>query len=177
MLSKLWTLLRHLWLDAADTRHVLKSAAVQRLAQRVASSEQRHTGQVRVCIETSLPLGDLWRHVRHGQSMATLVRELALSLFGELRVWDTEHNNGVLVYLLLAERSIELVADRGLGRILAAQQWDAMVASLAADLNAGLFEQGLTLALDEVSAQLERHFPAPQGSARNNELPDAPVLL
>jgi uncharacterized membrane protein len=79
--------------------------------------------------------------------------------------------------LLLAERSIELVADRGVDRLVLPEQWQAMVARLALDLQAGRFEQGLTLALDEVTALLESHFPALSGASRANALPNAPVLL
>ncbi len=176
MLIRLWNLLRHLWLDGASARRVLKPAAVKRLEQHVTAGEQRHTGQVRVCAEASLPLPALWRHVWHGQSMATLVRARALALFGELGVWDTEHTNGVWIYLLLAQHSIELVADRGLNRFLAPAQWEAMLVSLAADLQAQRFEQGLMHAMDEVTAHLERHFPM-GADQRSNELPDAVVLL
>ena len=177
MLNRLKTLFHHRWLDAAHTRRVLNPTTVQRLAQRVSASEQRHTGEVRICVEASLPMSYLWRHTWHGQSMRAVVRQRALSLFGKLQVWDTEHNNGVLIYLLLAERSIEVVADRGLNRAVAPEQWQALLGRLASDLQAGRFEQGLTLALDEVSALLVSHFPAPSGASRANELPNAPVLL
>ncbi len=102
-------------------------------------------------------------------------------LFGKLRVWDTERNNGVLIYLLLADQAIELVADRGLNRFVSNGDWKAMVARMGQAFQAGQFEEGLTQALEEVSAVLVAHFPREDGELlsgeRANELPDALVLI
>jgi uncharacterized membrane protein len=166
--SKLARWWRHLWLDQADTRRAIPHDAADRLKQRVAASEARHTGQVRICIEAALPLSYL-------RSDAT-PRQRAVAMFGKLRVWDTEHNNGVLIYLLLAERAIEIVADRGLARKVPPHEWQAMVERMRAALRGERLEDGLTQALEEVSALLVEHFPALPGDHRANELPDAPVL-
>jgi uncharacterized membrane protein len=166
--SKLRRLWRHLWLDEGDARRVVPPEMLDRLKQRVAASERRHSGEVRICIEAALPLSYLWRNAAP--------RERAVALFGKLRVWDTEHNNGVLIYLLLAERAIEIVADRGLARAIAAPQWHAMVQRLGAALREARFEEGLTQALEEVSAVLVERFPLQPGERNSNELPDAPVL-
>jgi uncharacterized membrane protein len=93
-------------------------------------------------------------------------------MFGKLRVWDTEHNNGVLIYLLLAEHAIELVADRGLNRHVDAQRWLRVVEQLRDALRAGRYEDGLTTALEEVSAVLVQHFPATDGIGGANTLPN-----
>jgi uncharacterized membrane protein len=98
-------------------------------------------------------------------------------LFGKLRVWDTEHNNGVLVYLLLAEHAIEIVADRGIDRHVDAQAWRAMAQRMGAAFREGRFEDGLTQALEEVSALQMAHFPRAEGELDVNELPDAPVVI
>jgi uncharacterized membrane protein len=97
-------------------------------------------------------------------------------MFGKLRVRDTEQNNGVLIYLLLAEHAIEIVADRGVARHVPHAQWQAVVQHMRAAFREGRFEDGLTQALEEVSALLVQHFPAAPGAADVNELPDAPVL-
>ena len=99
-------------------------------------------------------------------------RARATTTFGKLRVWDTQHNNGVLIYLLLAEHEIELVAGRGLNTLVSHAEWEAMVQRMAAAFARGHFEDGLTQALAEVSAPLVRHFPAgPQPNP--NDLPDS----
>jgi len=170
LLDRIRRLVRHRWMD--ETARLVPTALVQRLKKQVSDSEQRHTGEVRICIEASLPNSYLLRPV----PTRAIIHERALSQFGKLRVWDTEHNNGVLIYLLLAERSIELVADRGLNRHVTAHQWSDMAQRLGQALRDGRFEDGLTQAVEEVSAILEQHYPLAQGQIRPNELPDQPIL-
>lgn len=159
-------ILRHRWLDETDAARALDAAALARLEQRVAASERRHGGEIRLCVEAGLPLSYLWR----GASP----RERAITLFGKLRVWDTEQNNGVLVYLLLAERAIEIVADRGLDRHVGADEWRRLIEAMRGAFRAGRFEDGLAQAVDTVDALLVRHFPLVEGQANPNELPDRP---
>lgn len=166
----------HAWLDQADARRAVPPALAAALRQRVAASERRHSGEIRICVEGSLPLSYLWRHLRERMPMAQIVRQRALMMFAKLRVWDTEQNNGVLIYLLLAEHAIEIVADRGLRRHVAPQDWQAMVNRLGQALASNRFEDGLTGALEEVSAVLVAHFPQAGGAPADNELPDEPVL-
>ena len=97
-------------------------------------------------------------------------------MFGKLRVWDTEHNNGVLVYLLLAERAIEIVADRGLNRHVGAAEWQQIGAAMRTAFQDGEFETGLIQAIDAVDSILVRHFALAPGESSRNELPDEPVL-
>jgi uncharacterized membrane protein len=166
--SKVARIWRHLWLDEDDTRKAIPRDVAERLKARVAASEQRHSGEVRICVEAALPLSYLWRNAS--------ARQRAVALFGKLRVWDTEHNNGVLIYLLLAERAIEIVADRGLARRVPPAEWQAIVARMRSAFREGRLEDGLTQALEEVSALLVEHFPVQPGERNRNELPDAPVL-
>ena len=167
--SKLIRLWRHRWTDESAVRRVLPPEVLDQLTRRVAASERRHSGEVRLCVEAGLPVSYLWR--------GAPARERAVMLFGKLRVWDTEHNNGVLIYLLLAEHAIEIVADRGIDRHVSAAQWAAMTQRMGAAFREGRFEDGLTRALEEVSALLVAHFPLSEGELDRNELPDAPVLL
>ena len=173
-MNKLLTILKHRWLDSSDTRRLIPDDMAQRLAQRVAASEGRHSGEIRLCVEAALPLSYLWRLGRD-KHMRGLSRERAISWFGRLGVWDTEHNNGVLIYLLLAEHTIEFVADRALDSRIDPGQWQGMVERLAAHLRADRFEDGLTQALEEVSALMVEHFPIEPGTVSPNELPDAVV--
>ena len=169
MFSRLARLWRHRWVDEAEVRRALPADVLQRLERRVGASERRHSGEIRICVEAGLPMSYLWRDARP--------RERAITLFGKLRVWDTEHNNGVLIYLLLAEHAIEIVADRGIDSHVNDAQWAAMAQRMGAAFREGRFEDGLTQALEEVSALLVEHFPLAEGEADRNELPDAPVVL
>lgn len=160
--------LKHRWLDEADTRRAIPPDLLQRLRQRVAASEKRHSGEIRIYVEAGLPTSYLLRNAT--------ARERAVAMFGKLRVWDTEHNNGVLVYLLLAEHAIEIVADRGITRHVPPAEWKAIVARMGTAFRERRFEDGLTQALEEVSALLVAHFPLAEGQANPNELPDEPQL-
>lgn len=165
---------RHAWLDAADSRRALPAAAAQRLADRIAASECRHSGQIRVCVEAGLPLHRLWPPPQRA-AWPAVVRQRALTWFGRLQVWDTAANNGVLIYVLLAERAIEIVADRGVQAHLGAD-WAAHLATLQAAFRRGDFEAGLGAVVDEVGAALERCFPRDPAQPAANELPNTVVL-
>ncbi len=168
-LSSRWArVLRNRSLDDTDTRRALDATALTRLQAQVAASEMHHSGEIRLSIEAGLPLSYLKRDLES--------RDRAVMLFGKLRVWDTEHNNGVLIYLLLAEHAIEIVADRGLTRHVTQAQWDALVHGMREPLRAGRFEEGLSQAIHAVDALLRQHFALAPGEANPNELPDAPDL-
>ncbi len=159
---------RHLWLDAADARRLLGSDGLQRLEQAVRDSEARHMGELRLCIEAGLPVASLW----HGTSP----RDRAVTLFSQLRVWDTEHNNGVLIYLLLADKRIEILADRSLHARVGSRTWQGITDQLSTALQSGRYEDGLIQAIDAVSSLMRQHFPLTSKPNRN-ELPDAVVLI
>lgn len=165
---------RHHWQSESASRRAVSTDMAQRLQQRITASEARHSGQICVCIEGALPDDSLRRVGRHA-TLAQVVRERALSWFGQMQVWDTEHNNGVLIYLLLAERRIEIVADRGIARHVSAAQWQDTVARLSQSLKTADYEAGLTTALEEVSALQMQHFALPAGQSSANELPNLVV--
>ena len=173
--GKFKRIIKHLWLDESDTKRAIPPDVFKRLTGQVAASENLHTGQIRICVEASLPTSYLWR-LGSEVGIKQLIRQRAVMLFGKLRVWDTEHNNGVLIYLQLAERSIEVVADRGLNCHVPDESWQAMTQSMSLAFHEGKFEDGLSLALDEVSKLLVTHFPAVAGGSRPDELPNEPVL-
>jgi len=176
-MNKLIRICRHQWLDSSDTRRAIPDDMAERLSRRIAASEARHTGEVRLCVEAALPASVLWNE-SPARPLAVIVRERAVEWFGQLGVWDTELNNGVLIYLLLAEHAIEFVADRALARQVGTDQWQAIVDRLGSRLRGGAFEDGLTQALEEVSALLVEHFPASDAlTDRENELPDCVVRI
>lgn len=174
-MSALMRLFKHAWLDAGDVAKMLDQAALERLAQQVRNSETRHSGEVCLNIEAGLPGSYLWRHWREELPIDQVVHERALSQFARLRVWDTELNNGVLIYLQLAERQVEIVADRGVAGQVSDAEWATLVDGLKDDFRRGQFEQGLHAAIAAVSSVLEKHFPPGEG-IRLNQLPDEPRL-
>ena len=182
MPAQLTTFLKHLWLDADDASRLVTPPVLKTLTERVAASEQRHSGQIRICIEASLPLSYLWR-VGRERSLTAVIRDRALMMFSKLRVWDTAHNNGVLIYLLLAEHAIEIIADRGMALHISPAQWTDLVSQMGEDFKTRSYQEGLTRAIDYVSSELVQHFPHLSeegllgGGHRDNELPDTPVLL
>lgn len=133
----------------------------------VREAESGHRGELRFAIEASLDPHPLWS----GQT----ARERALDVFSMLRVWDTEHDNGVLIYVLLADRAVEIVADRGIARRVAQSEWDAICAGMREAYARGDYETGSIHGIRAIGEVLAKHFPA--SATGRNELPDRPVVL
>ena len=156
-------LLQHHW----RVRQVFPPAALGRIEQAIKQGEATHSGQVRFVVEGALGEAALLRNQP--------ARERALDVFSHLRIWDTAHNNGVLIYLLLADRCVEIVADRGIDAKVGAAGWSAICRAMEAEFKSGQFERGVLGGIEAVSRALARHFPPRTGQA--NELPDKPVVL
>lgn len=165
-IARLW---RHRWTEGS-VRSAFPDDVLLRLERAVAASEAQHTGQIRVCVEGGLPYSYIWR----GAS----ARERAVGLFGKLRTWDTEHNNGVLIYLLLADHAIEIIADRAAARAIAPSTWQALVQDMQQAFQQQAYAAGLEQALEQVSALMVAHFPRTPVTADPADagLPDAPVV-
>lgn len=144
-----------------------KRPLLAQIEQRIAEVERAHPGEVCFAVEHALELGDLLAGVTP--------RDRALEVFGLLRVWDTEHNNGVLIYVLHADHAVEIVADRGLARCVPQAEWDALCRQVEGDFRAGRFGPGALAAIDGAAQLLQRHFPGQPGD--RNELPNQPLLL
>jgi len=147
----------------------LPPAALDRIEQAIAAGEAVHRGEVRVAVEAALP----WSYLRRDAP----VRQRAEMLFAKLGVWDTEERNGVLIYLELADRGIEIVADRGAARAIAAADWEAVVAMMAPRLAAGDIASALTAGIEQVNGLLAQAFPAVDGRRNADELPNRPVIV
>jgi uncharacterized membrane protein len=158
---------RHLLANHSRVRTAFPPKALAAIEQAIKSSEASHAGQIRFVVEGALDGVPLFR----GQS----ARERALDLFSQLRIWDTEHNNGVLIYLLLADRNVEIVADRGIDAKVGAVGWEAICAAMEAEFRAGHFEAGVLKGIATVTPLLARYFP--RHGANANELPDAPLVI
>ena len=160
-------LLRHAVTDHLAVRRAFPASALARVEQAIANGERRHSGQVCVALEAALPPLRVLRRLTP--------RERALEVFGLLRVWDTEENAGVLIYLLLADRDVEIVADRGIDRRVDPAAWREVCARMESAFAQGRFVDGVVQGIDEVSALLAAHFPGNEGV--RNELSDKPVIL
>ncbi|TYO62568.1 hypothetical protein FXV83_31965 [Bradyrhizobium hipponense] len=156
-------LLQHHW----RAKRVFPQNVLDRIGQAISRSEATHSGQVRFVVEGALDGRPLFRNQP--------ARERALDVFSQLRIWDTEHNNGVLIYLLLADRDVEIIADRGIDAKVGAEGWESICRAMEAEFRSGQFERGVVRGIEAVSRELAKHFP-PQGPHRN-ELPDAPVVM
>jgi uncharacterized membrane protein len=172
MWQRIKRVVRHQWVDDAALRRAMPADMMKRLQHNITASEQQHSGEIQVYAEAGLPLSDLWRD----EPTAALTRARALHLFSILQVWDTANNNGVLIYLLLAEHAIEIVADRGLSERVNPHEWQQMVTRMSQAFQQARFEEGLTQAINEVSALLLEHFPLKAGELNPNERPDHPLL-
>jgi uncharacterized membrane protein len=160
-------LLRHLLFPDWLTRRRFPGHALQRIEAAVAASERGHAGELRFAVEGAL---------HPAQLMAGMTaRGRALEVFSSLRIWDTAANNGVLIYLLLADRDVEIVADRGLGGLVQPGAWEAICREMEACFRGGEFEAGVLLGIERVDSLLRRHFPV--AGENPNELPDAPGVL
>jgi TPM domain len=133
----------------------------------IKASEATHRGEIRFVVEGALDTAPLLR----GQT----ARERAIDVFSQLRIWDTERNNGVLIYLLLADRGVEIVADRGIDAKVGPQEWERICRKMEAAFRQADYEGGVVGGIQEVTRHLAEHFP-PIGDDRN-ELPDKPVVL
>ncbi len=160
-------ILRHLSASRAAMRRTFPRASLQRIEHVIAEVEQTHAGQIRFAVEAALDLKPLLA----GQS----ARGRAIEVFSQLHIWDTEHNNGVLIYLLLADRKVEIGADRGVHAKLGREVWAAICRNMETAFRQGKFEEGVIAGIQDVGAHLARHYP--HAGAKTNELPDQPVLI
>ena len=158
--------IRHLF---ASSRRHFPPATLDAIQHAIARSEHRHHGEIVFAAEGSLPLARVLRGVG--------ARERAHEVFARLRVWDTEHDTGVLLYLLLADHAIEIVADRGVAREIAESEWAPICALMQDRFRRGEYEQGAIEGVAAVGELLARHFPADGTRTNPDELPDRPVLL
>ncbi|MEH2624614.1 putative membrane protein [Bradyrhizobium sp. AZCC 1719] len=156
-------LLQHHWRRRRD----FPPAVLARIERAIKAGEATHSGQVRFVVEGALDGAPLFRNQP--------ARERALDVFSHLRIWDTADNNGVLIYLLLADHDVEIVADRGINAKVGAAGWENICKEMEADFRAGDFERGVIKGVAAVSRELATHFPKAGGGP--NELPDTPVVI
>ena len=166
-MNKLIRMLKHLSYPDWWMRRVLPPDSLHRIEQAVAASEAGHGGEIRIAFETSLG----WLSLFKGQT----TRQRAEDVFSRLRVWDTEDNNGVLIYMLLADRQFEIVADRGLAHVVEHEEWARLCNEMEARFHDQGYEEAFLYGIQVIGQWLKARFPHLPGDA--NELPDRPVIL
>ena len=159
--------LRHLFASRWGTRRRFTAGVLAQIEKSIAALENRHAGEIRFAIETAFDLPELW--------YGTTPRERAVAVFGHLGVWDTAGSNGVLIYVLMADRDVEIVADRAIAERVPQADWDAVCREMEGHFRAGRFAEGAEAGIAGVGALLARNFPGLGGD--RNEQSDAPVLL
>ena len=160
-------LLRHLSMPRWQVRRLFPKRTVESVEAAIRETETAHGGQICFAVEGALDLLPLLRGVS--------ARERALEVFADLRVWDTERNNGVLIYLLLADHDVEILADRDINRFVAPQTWEGICHTMEAAFRAGRFEDGVIAGIEAVAVHLKRHYP--RSGNGPNEVPDRPTVL
>jgi len=164
---RLLRLLRHITTTRWSTRRHFPPRVRDAIEGSIRDCESRHCGEIRFVVETAFDLPELWHDLSP--------RQRAWQLFGQLGVWNTEHNNGVLIYVLMADRAVEIVADRGIAARIEPGEWRVVCERMERHFRARRFREGAIAGIEGVGALLERHFPG--AAPGENELPDRPVLL
>jgi uncharacterized membrane protein len=157
----------HVWMSPIILNRQFPASTLNAIGEAVATGEKLHRGQVRFVLEAELTTGQLWAGIT--------ARQRAIDVFSLMRVWDTEENNGVLVFLLLADRKVEIVADRGIHRHVGDERWRAICREIEHHYRKGDFTSGSVHGIQKISAELAFYFPAKGEHA--NEQPDMPVVL
>ena len=158
---------RHLFTTDRHVARVFPRSSLDAIEAAIKASEAQHVGEIRFAVDGALDGEPLFR----GQT----ARERAIEVFSKLRVWDTEHNNGLLIYLLLADRAVEIVADRGIHARVGETEWSRVCREIEAAFAQSNFEAGVVNGVRAVTHHLALHFPS--GAEGLNELPDRPVVL
>lgn len=166
-MSRFGRLIRHLAAPPWAVGRTFPAATLSAIEAAIGDSETAHRGELRFAVEAGLDLLPVW----HGET----ARERAVELFSDLRVWDTAENSGVLIYVQLVDRKVEILADRGINACVAQAEWDAICREMEQAFREQRYEQGALAAIRRVGALLVTHFPARPENP--NELPNRPVLL
>jgi uncharacterized membrane protein len=160
---------RHAFATQSALRRAFTPAALGQIEAAVGASERLHGGEIRVAVEGALEPGEAWR--------GKTPRERALEVFAALGVWDTDANNGVLIYVLLADHDVEIVADRGFNGRVAATQWSAVCEDMQREFRDGQYARGTVAGVEAVGRIIAEHYPPRPGQRDQDELPNRPAVL
>lgn len=170
-------LCRHLFILPHAANKKFPSDVLRRIEAAIAVAEKMHAGEIRFAVELNLPVLDIFRKKS--------AKKRAIEVFSNVHIWDTEKNNGVLIYLLIADRDFEILADRGIHQHVGTAGWERICKHMEAMFKQGKFEAGVLYGITQISEQLAKHYPANENYTNErlanknneNELPDAPIVL
>ena len=163
-LARFW---KHILMSPLAARRCFGPGVMSAIEREVGLQEKRHRGELRFVVEAELTSAQLWNDLSS--------RDRARQVFAEQGVWNTEENTGVLIYLLLADRRVEIVADRGITARVPESEWQAICRTMEGHFRDGRFEEGALAGIRQVSELLARHFPG--GADNPDELPNRPILI
>lgn len=159
--------IQHLFLADWPANRAFSQSTLNAIYAAINTSEKSHSGEIRFVIESSLGF--------HALVKGVSARERAIDIFSQLRIWDTEQNNGLLIYMLFADRAVEIIADRGINAKVDGSEWEKICRLMEVDFKLGKYLDGALKGVQETTAQLIKHYPCT--TENNNELPDTPILL
>lgn len=166
-MNKLMRILKHLFATRWQVKRMFPQHSMRSIEDAIRSSENWHTGELRFVVEAGLDWPDL--------IAGTSSRKRAIDVFSQLRMWDTEHNSGVLIYLLLADSKVEILADRGINSCVSQAEWVKICQDMESQFRTGNFESGVLIGIASITLLLKQHFPA--AKHKTNDLPDSPLIL
>jgi uncharacterized membrane protein len=164
--GRLSRLFRHLFTWQSKVDDAFSESCFAKIEQAVAKTEAIHGCEIAFVVEASLSPRQVWHRCT--------ARDRALEMFGRFGVWDTELNNGVLLYVLFADRSVELVVDRAISKRIEQSVWDALVKQLTAQFAKQEYGLASVHAVEQIGKVLSAHFTASQTSVDVNEVPNKP---
>ena len=160
-------LCRHLFVLPNNARRHFTVEAMQRIKANIAKNESIHAGEICFVVESHLHILDICKRKS--------AKKRAIEVFSQMHVWDTEHNNGILIYLLLADHDFEILADRGIHQHVGAEGWEQISIKMESMFRQGQFEAGVSYGITQIGGQLAKHYPA--NNHKKNELSDAPIII
>lgn len=166
-MKKLIRILKHLSTSRLQVMRLLPTRSMNAIEAAISASENLHMGELRFVVEAGLDWPDLFA--------GTSARKRALDIFSQLRIWDTEHNSGVLIYLLLADNKVEVMADRGINSRVNQNEWISICQDMESKFRIGDFEAGVLGGINAITSLLKQHFPTEEKNL--NELSNRPIIL
>ncbi len=167
--SVLIRLLKNIFINRWLVRFYFTQKDLQRIEDAITQSEAQHYAEIQVAIESHIPVQDVFRK--------KTAKQCAIEAFAKLHVWDTKENSGVLIYLLLTDRSIEIIADRGIHQTLGTSYWEKINSETVEYFKKKQYTDGILHAMEQISLEMKRLFPLDKNKKNDDELSNKVIIL